>query len=118
MIRVKRVYDPCGVDDGPRFLVDRIWPRGFTKESLPLAGWLKELAPSSALRTWFSHDPEKWEEFCRRYHAELAAKSTDWLPLVEMARIRNVTLLYSAHDRERNNAVALRLFLEAQLLSG
>ena len=71
MIRIKRVYDPLEPDDGPRFLVDRLWPRGMKKENLPMDGWLKDVAPSDALRRWFGHDPAKWEEFCCRYDAEL-----------------------------------------------
>ncbi|MDA8429702.1 MAG: DUF488 domain-containing protein [Geobacteraceae bacterium] len=115
MIRVKRVYDPHEPGDGPRFLVDRLWPRGIKKENLPLAGWLKEIAPSDALRRWFGHDPAKWDEFCRRYDAELEAHGEAWRLLLDLAGTQDVTLLYSAHDTEHNNAVALRLFLEARL---
>lgn len=115
MFRVKRVYDPREPDDGLRFLVDRLWPRGLNKETLGLDGWLKELAPSDGLRHWFGHDPARWEEFCSRYHDELGANATAWLPLLEMAKTRTVTLLFAAHDQERNNAVALRLFLERRM---
>lgn len=114
MIAVKRVYDPWGADDGARFLVDRLWPRGLKRDGLRLDGWLKELAPSDALRSWFGHDPARWDEFCRRYVAELEAKPEQWLPLGELARTRKVTLLFGARDTERNNAVALRSFLEAR----
>ena len=112
MIRVKRVYEPHEPDDGPRFLVDRLWPRGMKKEALHLDGWLKDAAPSDALRRWFGHDPSRWEEFCRRYDAELESNSEAWRPLLDTARMRDITLLYSAHDVEHNNAVAIRSFLE------
>ena len=111
MIQIKRAYDPQCPDDGPRFLVDRLWPRGIRKENFQIDGWLKEVAPSDELRRWFGHDPAKWEEFCCRYDAELENNSAAWLPLLDYAREHDITLLYSAHDRECNNAVALRSFL-------
>src|SRR5512133_3292802 len=82
MIRIKRAYEPPGPEDGARFLVDRLWPRGMKKESLALDGWLKDVAPDSELRTWFGHDPARWEEFCRRYEAELEANREAWQPLL------------------------------------
>lgn len=115
MIRIKRVYDPLEPDDGPRFLVDRLWPRGMKKENLQMDGWLKDVAPSDALRRWFGHDPAKWEGFCRRYDAELEANSEAWRPLLDMARKQDITLLYSAHDIEHNNAVVIRAFLEKRV---
>lgn len=115
MIRVKRVYDPHQPGDGLRFLVDRLWPRGMKKETLQMDGWLKDLAPSDALRHWFGHDPAKWEEFCLRYHAELETDSEGWRSLLDTARNHDITLLFSAHDLEHNNAVALRSFLEKRL---
>lgn len=115
MIKVKRVYDPVEPDDGKRFLVERLWPRGVKKEALPMDGWLREVAPSDRLRRWFGHDPRKWEEFRRRYFAELEAHPEAWRPLLEAARAGNVTLLFSARDVAHNNAVALRDFLEAKL---
>lgn len=115
MIRVKRVYDPHEPDDGSRFLVDRLWPRGMKKENLMIDGWLKDVAPSDALRRWFGHAPDKWKEFCPRYEAELEANSAAWRFLLDMARKQDITLLYSAHDIEHNNAVALRAFLEKRL---
>jgi len=118
MIRIKRVYDPHEPDDGSRFLVDRLWPRGMKKENLPMDGWLKDVAPSHELRHWFGHDPSRWEEFCLRYDAELEANREAWLPLLDMTRKRDITLLYGAHDIEQNNAVALRLFLEERLNDG
>ncbi len=115
-VRVKRVYDPPAPEDGRRFLVDRLWPRGVKKEALRLDAWLKELAPSDALRRWFGHDPARWEEFQRRYFAELEAKPEAWRPLLEAAREGTVTLLFSARDDEHNNAVALKAFLEGKRL--
>jgi len=114
-IRVKRVYEPPAPEDGKRFLVERLWPRGFKKEELALDGWLRDVAPSDELRRWFRHDPQKWEEFQRRYFAELEAKPEVWRPLLETARAADVTLLYSARDEAHNNAVALKAFLEAHL---
>jgi len=118
MIRIKRVYDPHEPTDGSRFLVDRLWPRGMRKENLPMDGWLKDAAPSDALRQWFGHDPARWEEFCRRYGAELETNCEAWRMLLTMAQKQDITLLFSAHDRELNNAVALRSFLEARLNDG
>lgn len=118
MIRVKRVYDHAEAIDGPRFLVDRLWPRGMKKEELKMDGWLKNLAPSNELRSWFGHDPERWEEFCQRYHVELAGNVEAWRPLLEMAQKQNITLLFGAHDPEHNNAAALRMFLEERLHTG
>lgn len=114
MIRVKRVYDPAGPRDGRRVLVDRLWPRGVGKEALRLDGWLKEVAPSDGLRKWFAHDPKKWDAFQRRYHAELDRKPEAWQPLLAAASAGTVTLLYSARDDMRNNAVALKGYLEKQ----
>jgi uncharacterized protein YeaO (DUF488 family) len=114
MIKVKRTYDPPESDDGARFLVDRLWPRGVKKEDLHLDGWLKDVAPSDDLRRWFGHDPAKWEEFQRRYFAELDGKAQALRPIQDAARQGNVTLLYSARDMEHNNAVALRAYLEEQ----
>jgi uncharacterized protein YeaO (DUF488 family) len=115
MIRVKRVYEPCEAGDGTRFLVDRLWPRGINKEALHLEAWLKELAPSNELRRWFGHDAGKWEEFCRRYHAELDGNKSDWSRLAKLAETQDITLLFAAHDTEHNNAVALRAYLESRL---
>ena len=117
MIQVKRVYDPPQMDDGARFLVDRLWPRGVKREALQLDGWLKDVAPSDSLRCWFNHDVVRWSEFQRRYFAELDGKPEAWWPLLEAAREGNVTLLYSARDQEHNNAVALKAYLEERLES-
>jgi len=115
MIRIKRAYDPPAKEDGARFLVDRLWPRGMKKEALPMAAWYREVAPSNELRHWFSHDPDKWKEFQRRYRTELAAHGTAWQPLLDAAKQGDITLLYSAHDTEHNNAVALKAYLEERL---
>lgn len=114
-IRVKRVYEPTAADDGARFLVERLWPRGKTKAALALDAWLRDVAPSTALRQWFGHDPAKWAEFRQRYRAELAADPTAWRPLLEAARRGPVTLLYSARDTAHNGALVLRDFLRERL---
>jgi uncharacterized protein YeaO (DUF488 family) len=108
---VKRVYDPATPMDGQRVLVDRLWPRGLSKTALRANAWLKEIAPSDTLRHWFAHDPAKWPEFVRRYHAELDACPQSWRPLLEAARRGPITLRFSARDAGHNNAVALRAFL-------
>ncbi len=118
MIQVKRVYAPPAPDDGIRVLVERLWPRGMKREALRLDEWLKEVAPSDSLRRWFAHDPARWEEFQRRYFAELDGKPEAWRPLREIARQGNLTLLYSARDVEHNSAVALKRYLEARLSEG
>ncbi|HEU4617813.1 MAG TPA: DUF488 domain-containing protein [Gammaproteobacteria bacterium] len=110
-IRTKRVYDPPDAADGARVLVDRVWPRGVRKESAKLALWLKEIAPSTELRRWFGHDPERWEEFRRRYRAELERNGEAVARLRELAKRGRVTLVYSARDTEHNQAVALADFL-------
>ncbi len=111
MIRIKRVYESPADDDRIRFLVERIWPRGMKKESLHMDAWLKDAAPSGALRRWFGHDPAKWTEFRERYFAELDAEPEAIRPIVEASRHGDVTLLYSARDTEHNNAVALQEYL-------
>jgi len=116
MLRVKRVYEAPQANDGARYLVERLWPRGIRKENLIMDAWLKDVAPSSDLRRWFGHDPAKWEEFQRRYRAELEANSIAWMPLLDASREGNVTLLYSARDTEHNNAVVLKAYLEERML--
>jgi uncharacterized protein YeaO (DUF488 family) len=115
MIRVKRVYDSPEREDGARFLVDKLWPRGLRKEALHLDGWLKDVAPSNTLRKWFGHEPAKWPEFRRRYKAELEEQPQSWQPLAAAARKGRVTLLFGARDTEHNNAVALKSFLEKRV---
>jgi uncharacterized protein YeaO (DUF488 family) len=112
-IELARVYDE-ELPEGRRFLVDRVWPRGVRKEQLGLAGWLKDVAPSTELRRWFGHEPDRWEEFRRRYTEELDARPDAWRPLLEAARDADVVLLFGAKDTERNNAVVLRDHLLAQ----
>lgn len=115
MIQIKRVYEPPARSDGKRFLVERLWPRGIKKEALHMTAWVKDAAPSNELRQWFNHDPAKWEEFQRRYHAELDGKPETLQPLLTAAKSGAVTLLFSAHDQEHNNALVLKACLEGQL---
>lgn len=115
MIQLKRAYDPPASEDGSRFLVDRLWPRGARREHLKLEAWLKDVAPGDDLRRWFGHDPAKWEAFRQRYFAELDDKPEAWQPILEAAREGDITLVYSARDTEHNNAVALKAYLEKQL---
>ena len=115
MLRLKRAYEPATRSDGTRILVERLWPRGISKAELHLDGWLKDVAPSTALRKWFGHDPEKWDEFRARYDRELDAHPEVWRPLLSAAKRGRVTLVYSAHDTQHNNAVALLEYLRAKM---
>jgi uncharacterized protein YeaO (DUF488 family) len=115
IVRAKRVYEAIQRSDGPRFLVERFWPRGVKKEKLKLDAWLKDVAPSNGLRRWFGHDPAKWDEFQRRYRAELNENPSAWKQLLEVARQGSVTLLYSARDTEHNNAIVLKDYLAERL---
>ncbi|MCX7623811.1 MAG: DUF488 family protein [Thermomicrobium sp.] len=117
-VRLERVYEPSDPGDGERFLVERLWPRGLRRDALRLTAWLRDVAPSDALRRWFQHDPAKWPEFRARYREELARKPDAWAPLLAAARRGPVTLLFSARDPEQNSAVVLRDFLLEQLLGG
>ena len=110
-IRIKRVYEAADEGDGQCFFVERLWPRGISKASLSFATWLKDVAPSSELRQWFGHRPERWDAFRRRYRAELEANPEAWAPLSQAAGRGTVTLLYSARDEEHNAARVLRDFL-------
>jgi uncharacterized protein YeaO (DUF488 family) len=109
-INLSRVYDHEPVR-GKAFLVERLWPRGVRRDELQTAVWLKDVAPSAGLRTWFSHDPAKWREFRRRYSRELDANPPAWRPLLDAVATGDITLLYSSRDRDHNNAVALRDYL-------
>jgi uncharacterized protein YeaO (DUF488 family) len=110
-ILLKRAYEPPTPQDGPRFLVERLWPRGVRKADLRLAGWLKQVAPTPELRRWFGHDPRKWSEFKRRYLDELRANEDALGPLRDASRRGPVTLVYGARDTEHNAAVAIREYL-------
>lgn len=114
MIQIKRVYEPPARGDGTRFLVERLWPRGLKKTELDAKAWLKEVAPSTELRQWFGHAPDKWSAFKRKYYAELE-RGEAWKPIAQAARRGNVTLLYSARDTEHNNAIALKAYLDKKL---
>ncbi|MCE3554268.1 DUF488 family protein [Pseudonocardia sp. RS11V-5] len=116
-IVLSRVHDH-EPHEGRSYLVERLWPRGVRRDDLEMDGWVKDVAPSSELRKWFGHDPERWEEFRRRYFAELDDRPEAWRPLVDAARSGTLTLLYSSRDREHNNAVALRDYLDARLADG
>jgi len=115
MLRIKRTYDPPTRGDGLRILVERLWPRGITKEALAADAWMKEVAPSTELRRWFGHRVERWEEFRRRYREELSRNPAAWEPILEAERRGTVTLLYSAHDVAHNGAVVLREYLMKRL---
>jgi uncharacterized protein YeaO (DUF488 family) len=112
MIKVKRVYDPLEKDDGIRILVDRLWPRGVKKDQVDV--WLKDIAPSDELRKWYNHDPNKWEEFKRRYFEELSRNPKVEILLQLIKKGNNVTLLYASKS-PYNNAVALKEYLEKVL---
>jgi uncharacterized protein YeaO (DUF488 family) len=114
VIELSRVYDDDADRDARRVLVERLWPRGVRRESLRLDDWLPDVAPSHDLRRWFGHEPGRWPEFRRRYAAELDERPEAWQPLLDAAAVGDVTLLYSSRDRERNNAVALREYLQAR----
>jgi uncharacterized protein YeaO (DUF488 family) len=110
-LRLKRAYEPAEPGDGVRILIDRLWPRGVSKAKAALDDWIKEVAPSTALRRWFGHDPARWTEFQRRYRAELREQSDALDRIRALARARAVTLVYGARDEEHNDAVVLRAVL-------
>jgi uncharacterized protein YeaO (DUF488 family) len=114
-IGLKRAYEAPAKSDGCRILVDRIWPRGVTKDDLRVDVWLKDLAPSTGLRKWFGHDPKKWDEFRKRYARELEQRSGALEELIGRAKVGHVTLVFGAKDAEHNNAVALKQQLELRL---
>ncbi len=111
MIRIKRSYEEPARGDGKRFLVERLWPRGMKKEELHADAWLKDVAPSTALRQWYGHVVERWPEFRQRYRKELDARPDSWAPILAAARQGTVTLLYAAHDTEHNGALVLCEYL-------
>ena len=113
-LKIKRVYEPRARGDGKRVLVDRVWPRGISEDELADAVWLKEVAPSTALRKWFDHRPERWPQFCKRYAAELDSNDEAVEALRKIVARGPVTLLYSARDMERNQARALAEYLAAR----
>lgn len=117
-VHIKRIYEPASPDDGRRLLVDRLWPRGVSKARADLDAWLRDVAPSTELRKWFGHDPARWDEFVRRYRAELAANPAALQPLLDAARRGPVTLLYAARDEVHNEAVVLRDVLLERLATG
>ena len=107
-IAIKRVYEPAAKDDGFRVLVDRLWPRGLSKDEADIDLWARDVAPSSELRKWFGHDPAKWAEFQAKYRRELGARKAELHDLLEQAADRHLTLLYGARDTEHNQAVVLK----------
>lgn len=114
-IRLKRAYDEPAPDDGCRVLVDRIWPRGIARKEARLDDWLKDIAPSSELRRWFGHDPEKWSEFVEKYFRELDRQDELVEKLAKHAGNGRLTLIFAARDREHNNAAALKRYLEERI---
>lgn len=113
MIHIKRVYEKPSSKDGKRILVDRLWPRGLTKEEIAVTLWLKDVAPSTELRKWFAHDPEKWVEFQKRYKEELKENPEAMESLQKECKGHVVTLVYGARDETHNGAVVLKKILEA-----
>jgi len=112
MLKIKRIYEPPTAEDGRRILVDRLWPRGLTKDGAKIDEWLKEIAPSDELRKWFGHDPARWEEFRTRYHQELKGHTELLEKVRSEAKKGTVTLLFAAKDAEHNNAVVLKEMLD------
>lgn len=113
-VAVKRAYEPAAPEDGRRVLIDRLWPRGLSKERAAIDLWLKEIAPSTALRQWFGHDPERWGDFQRRYHAELDSNREAVAQLAEVIGAGKTTLIYGAKDEAHNDAVVLAAYLEGK----
>lgn len=111
-IEIKRVYDTPNSGDGFRILIDRLWPRGLTKEKAKVDLWLKSIGPSAELREWFNHDPEKWKEFKKRYFAELRTNTEAIAEILKYIKKENVTFLFASKEQRYNNAVALKEFIE------
>ena len=118
-VHIRRIYEPPTLKDGYRVLIDRVWPRGVTKQEARLDEWARNLAASTDLRRWFGHDPAKWDEFRRRYHAELLApdRSAALEALAQRARQGTITIVYGARDEQHNNAVALAEVLQTRTAS-
>lgn len=114
MLKIKRVYEKPDKSDGYRILVDRLWPRGLTNEEVKADLWLKDIAPSNALRTWFGHTPKRWPGFKRKYFKELEGKKELLEFITKKARTENITLLYGAKNEKQNNAVVLKEYLESK----
>lgn len=112
-LHIKRIYEPASGTDGQRVLVDRVWPRGVSREAARLTLWLKEIAPTAELRKWFGHVPERWEEFRKRYREELGANTEAVVKLRAMLKQGDVTLLYGARDTKHNQAVVIKDYLAA-----
>ena len=115
-LRLKRIYQPPSSADGHRVLVERLWPRGVSKQAARLDDWLKEIAPSPELRRWYGHQPERWPEFQKRYRAELAGNSELVDQLISRLEAGDVTLLFAAKDEARNSAVLLKSVIESRLV--
>jgi uncharacterized protein YeaO (DUF488 family) len=115
MIALKRAYVPPSTGDGTRVLVERLWPRGVSKAQLKVAHWFKDAGPTSQLRKWFNHDPDKWALFRRRYFRELNSRPEAWRPILAAARRGRITLVYSSRDAVHNNAVALQEYLRRRM---
>lgn len=114
MTKIKRVYEPYDKREGRRILIDRLWPRGLTKEKAHVHLWLKDISPSTELRKWFNHDPEKWPEFQKRYRAELRKNKTSVSALRDCLSDKPATIVYGAKDEEHNDAVVIKRFLEGK----
>ena len=117
-VRLKRAYERPTREDGTRILIDRLWPRGLTKEAAAIDEWLKDITPSTALRQWFGHDPARWEEFRRRYGDEVRQNRLQFGRLRVLARLGSITLVFSAHDAVHNDAVVLRDLLLGRSVKG
>ncbi len=115
MVRMKRVYEPSAPEDGKRIFIDRLWPRGIKKEEAKIDEWIKEIAPSTELRKWFSHDPTKWPEFRRRYKRELGERSDLVKWLIEEAKKGTITLVFAAKDTEHANAAVLKEVMDQSM---
>ena len=114
MVKLKRAYESASPADGVRLLVERLWPRGLSKDRLKLDGWIREVGPTTELRQWFGHDPAKWSQFRARYFRELDSRPESWQPIAASMKRGTVTLVYSSHDKKHNNAVALKDYLQTK----